>query len=91
MVRYIPLILILILLILPLSLSSSDWKDAVKTKVDQLAVSSELKVFLIAMIPIFELRGAIPIGILGYDLPLWKVFPIAVAGNMVPIFFILLF
>ncbi|MCK4696393.1 MAG: small multi-drug export protein [Candidatus Cloacimonetes bacterium] len=43
------------------------------------------------MIPIFELRGAIPIGILSYELPVWKVFPIAIAGNMVPIFFILLF
>ncbi|OQX70473.1 MAG: hypothetical protein B6D62_04960 [Candidatus Cloacimonas sp. 4484_275] len=43
------------------------------------------------MIPIFELRGAIPIGILEYKLSPLEVFPIAIAGNMVPIFFILLF
>ncbi|MCD4818366.1 MAG: small multi-drug export protein [Candidatus Cloacimonetes bacterium] len=54
-------------------------------------MSSEMKVFLISMVPIFELRGAIPIGVLSYQLPLWKVAPIAVAGNMVPIFLILLF
>ena len=78
-------------ILLPFSLYGSGWKDALQSRVDELSVSSELKVFLIAMIPIFELRGAIPIGVLGYDLPLWKVFPIAVAGNMVPIFFILLF
>ncbi len=66
-------------------------KTKLKSIVDKLEAPVEFKVFLISMIPIFELRGAIPIGILKYDLPLWKVFPIAVVGNMIPIFFILLF
>lgn len=66
-------------------------KANIKNKINQINVGPEAKVFMISMIPIFELRGAIPIGILSYKLPLWKVFPIAVAGNMVPIFFILLF
>ena len=50
-----------------------------------------MKVFIISMVPIFELRGAIPIGIHSYKLSYWKVIPLAIVGNMIPIFFILLF
>ncbi len=86
------LLMILLLIALTASLfAASEFKETMQTKIDRINVSSEIKVFLIAMIPIFELRGAIPIGVLTYKLPLWKVFPIAIAGNMVPIFFILLF
>ena len=42
------------------------------------------------MIPIIELRGAIPIGIAA-DVPVWKTFLLSVVGNMVPVPFILLF
>ena len=66
-------------------------KDKINDQINSINISNETKVFLISMIPIFELRGAIPIGLISYDLPLWKVFPIAIAGNMIPIFFILLF
>ena len=72
-------------------LFASSFRDAIQEKVDHFQVSSELKVFLIAMLPIFELRGAIPMGIHYYQIPYWKVIPLALAGNMVPIFFILLF
>jgi len=85
------LIILIILLFLVCQAFPSGFKDMIKNKIDQIDVSSEMKVFLIAMIPIFELRGAIPIGVLSYQLPLWKVFPISIAGNMIPIFFILLF
>jgi uncharacterized membrane protein len=86
------LLIILLLIALTASLlAASGFKETLQTKIDRINISSEVKVFLIAMIPIFELRGAIPIGVLSYKLPLWKVFPIAIAGNMVPIFFILLF
>ncbi len=91
MVITLKLLLIVLLILIPLSLSCKGWKDNVKARIDELKISDEVKVFLIAMIPIFELRGAIPIGVLSYKLPLWKVFPIAVTGNMVPIFLILLF
>ena len=91
MVITLKLFLIVLLILIPLSLSCKGWKDNVTTRIDELQISDEVKVFLIAMIPIFELRGAIPIGVLSYKLPLWKVFPIAVTGNMVPIFLILLF
>ncbi len=47
-------------------------------------------VFLVSMVPIVELRGAIPIGV-GMGLPLWQVYVIAIIGNMLPVPFIFLF
>jgi len=72
-------------------LFASGLKDSIKAKVDSINVSDEVRVFLLAMLPIFELRGSIPMGIYYYHLPYWKVIPISLAGNMIPIFFILLF
>ena len=46
--------------------------------------------FLISMVPVFELRGAIPFAI-AQDIEPWVAFILGVAGNMVPIPFILLF
>ncbi len=45
----------------------------------------ELGIFFLSMLPISELRGAIPWGIIAGQVPIWKVYPIAVIGNMVPI------
>jgi uncharacterized membrane protein len=47
-------------------------------------------VFIVSMLPIFELRGGIPLGINFYGMPWYYVGPIAIAGNMVPVFPILL-
>jgi len=53
-------------------------------------VGRELCVFFCSMIPIIELRGAIPMGaILG--LPWWQSYLLSVLGNMLPVPFILLF
>lgn len=49
-----------------------------------------LIVFLVSMVPIIELRGAIPYGV-GFGLPLWLTFLIAIVGNMIPVPFIYLF
>lgn len=49
-----------------------------------------LIVFLVSMIPIIELRGAIPYGVL-FGLPLWLTYVIAIVGNMLPVPFIYLF
>lgn len=46
---------------------------------------------LLAMIPIGELRAAIPIANQSFHLPLWQAFVLAVIGNMIPIPFVLLF
>ncbi len=50
-----------------------------------------LKVFLVAMIPVVELRGAIPFGVTKEGLPLFGTIVAAVIGNMVPVPFIILF
>ncbi len=49
----------------------------------------ELATFIISMLPISELRGAIPVAIGVYDLNPIEAYFIAVAGNMVPVVFIL--
>ena len=41
-------------------------------------------VFLVSMVPIIELRGAIPYGV-GFGLPLWLTYCIAIVGNMLPV------
>ena len=43
-----------------------------------------------SMVPVVELRGAIPIGV-GLDLPLWVAIAVSVIGNMIPVPFIILF
>ncbi|MBO4216935.1 MAG: small multi-drug export protein [Clostridia bacterium] len=52
-------------------------------------VGRELCVFFCAMLPIIELRGAIPLGT-AFGMPLWQTFFIALAGNLLPVPFILL-
>ena len=51
---------------------------------------SGVVVFVVSMLPVFELRGGIPLGINFYGMQWYYVVPIAIAGNMVPIFPILL-
>jgi len=43
------------------------------------------------MLPVFELRGAIPIGFFYYHLSLWKVFLVALLGNIFITLILLLF
>ena len=53
-------------------------------------IGKMISVFLISMLPIVELRGAIPFGV-SMDLPILVTFLLGVAGNMVPVPFIILF
>lgn len=48
-----------------------------------------LWVFFISMVPIIELRGAVPVGV-GMGLPFWNTYAICVLGNLIPVPFILL-
>lgn len=48
-------------------------------------------VIVISMLPIIELRGAIPVAILLLKLPVWEAVALSVVGNMLPIPIILLF
>jgi uncharacterized membrane protein len=50
-----------------------------------------LRAFFIAMVPILELRGAIPLAHNSWGMPLPQAYIWAVIGNMVPIPFVLLF
>jgi len=51
---------------------------------------AELKIFLIAMSPIFELRGSIPVALGVYHLPIWSTYLVSIIGNLVPVVFLLL-
>lgn len=53
-------------------------------------IGKELSVLLCSMIPIVELRGAIPVGWFAFDMPWWSTYLLAVIGNMIPVPFILL-
>ncbi|MFA6721674.1 MAG: small multi-drug export protein [Candidatus Cloacimonadaceae bacterium] len=54
-------------------------------------VSPWLIVLLISMLPIVELRGAIPVAIAVLGMPWQEAVPLAIIGNMIPIPFLLLF
>ena len=53
-------------------------------------IPSEIYVFIISVLPIVELRGAIPVGA-ALGLPFYVNLPLALIGNLLPIPFILLF
>jgi uncharacterized membrane protein len=53
-------------------------------------LSPQLVVFLIAMLPIVELRGAVPAGNNLFHLPLSETLLLSILGNMVPIVLVLL-
>ena len=47
-------------------------------------------VFLVSMVPLIEIRGAIPYAV-GFELPLVPSIIVAIIGNMLPVPFIFLF
>lgn len=49
-----------------------------------------LMTLAVAMLPILELRGAIPLGV-GMGLHPWQAMLVSVAGNMIPVPFIIIF
>ena len=51
---------------------------------------AEIAVFLISMLPIIELRGAIPVAA-ALRLPILEAFGISIIGNLLPVPFILVF
>ena len=53
-------------------------------------VGRELCVFFCSMLPIIECRGSIPLG-WGLGLPWWQTALFSIAGNLLPVPFILLF
>ena len=53
-------------------------------------MKSYLIVFLISMVPLIELRGAIPYAV-AFGIPLTQAYIIAIIGNMIPVPFIYFF
>lgn len=53
-------------------------------------VGKIIMTFLISMVPVIELRGAIPIAT-GAGLSPWIAIPVAIVGNLLPVPFIILF
>lgn len=53
------------------------------------AIPNEIKLIIISMLPIIELRGAIPVGVL-LGMPPLESFLISVVGNMIPVPFVIL-
>jgi len=51
-------------------------------------IPAELAVFIISLAPIVELRGALPIALGVYKMPLLQAFPVVIIGNMLPAFLI---
>lgn len=49
-----------------------------------------LYTFGISMVPVIELRGAIPIGYYGFNLPIWGVVLVSILGNLLPVPFLIL-
>ncbi|MFH1537236.1 MAG: small multi-drug export protein [Patescibacteria group bacterium] len=52
-------------------------------------IPKEIGLIIIAMIPIGELRGSIPIGIGVFKMNWITVFVLSVIGNMIPVFFVM--
>ena len=55
-----------------------------------LGAGREAAVFIISMVPLVELRGAVPLGAAA-GIPWTTLFPLAILGNMLPVPFIYLF
>jgi len=56
-----------------------------------LGISETLIVFIVSMLPIVELRGALPVAINIFHIPWYYACPIALVGNILPVPFLLIF
>lgn len=65
-------------------------REVIIEKLENLGVSPELAVFIIALLPVIELRGAVPVGINFYHLVWYKTVILALLGNLLPVPFLLL-
>jgi len=54
-------------------------------------IPPELLVIIVSALPLAELRGGIPIGIMGFQLAWIEVLILAIIGNLLPVPFLLLF
>lgn len=58
---------------------------------ERVNIMKYLITFLISMVPIVELRGAIPIGVAKFGIDWWIAVPLCMIGNIIPVPFIYFF
>jgi uncharacterized membrane protein len=90
MKKYILLTLLLCLMSLSL-FASSGFREHTIDWLSQRGISPEWIVIIISVLPVIELRGAIPVGIFLFGFTWWKATLLSVIGNMIPIPLVLLF
>lgn len=90
MKKRILIIYLILLSVLPL-FASSGIRTATIEWLSKYNLSHEWIVVIISMLPIVELRGAIPVGIFLFKFSWLKTAVLSIIGNMLPIPFILLF
>ncbi|HQQ67983.1 MAG TPA: small multi-drug export protein [Candidatus Cloacimonadota bacterium] len=82
--------IIAILLMCSAGLHASELADKTISWLDSRGLNPYLIVFIISMLPIIELRGAIPVAILLFQIPWPQAVAVSVIGNMLPIPLLLL-
>jgi len=80
---------LLILILIFTNLFGSSYGERLAQDLYNKGINPYLVILIISTIPIVELRGAIPIGILFFKLNWSYVILISIIGNMLPIFFVL--
>ncbi len=54
-------------------------------------IPPEVATIILAMVPIGELRGALPVALVVYDMSIFKAVTLSVLGNILPVYLLLLF
>ena len=85
-----PLLLMILMVVFLQPLFGNATADKTVAWLESKGVSPELIVVIISMIPVIELRGSIPVGILLFNIHWLKAALLSIIGNMIPVPFILL-
>lgn len=85
------LIFALLMIMLAGGLHASTFSDAAVSWLASKGLSPRLIVLIISMLPLIELRGSIPVGIILFKMPWIEAVSLSIVGNMIPIPFILIF
>lgn len=85
------LIIIGVLLLCAASLNASHFADSTVSWLQNQGINPYWIVIIISILPVIELRGAIPVAILLFKIPWPQAIGLSVLGNMLPIAIVLLF
>jgi len=88
--RAFPKLALAALLVAVAGLAQADTGETAANWLRARGLSPELVVLLIAMVPLVELRGAVPVGILVLGMPWWQAVLWSLLGNVAPIILVLL-